>query len=127
MQSSPTCPCGSGVSSSILENYVVTFANGEPIVIGSPGTQTLPARIGARLGRSIRVDDLSPVSRPRFDESIRKRLAGRNDVSAYGVRKIRRGIRGQRREQNGRAKENRDFSFAKNVDELGSRPDLIFG
>ena len=50
--------------------------------------QILPACVGARLRRAVRVDDLAPTPRPRLYERVGKGFTCRHDVAAQGIWKI---------------------------------------
>src|SRR5687768_14939851 len=88
--------------------------------------QALAAGIGARLGWPVRVDDLPPVSGPRFNESVRESFTRRYDVAADGVWKIYLRSLCKSREQNGRTEKYRDFRFTKNGNQIRAGTDLVF-
>src|SRR5947209_3920586 len=49
---------------------------------GLPWPQTLAAGVGARLGRTVGVDDLASAAGPGLHERAREGFAGRHDVAA---------------------------------------------
>ena len=97
------------------------------MVIGLPRAQALAARVGARLGGAVGVDDLTPRPGPGLDERARKGFARRHDVAAERIRKIDLGGCREGGEQHRRTEQHRDLGLAQDGEEVGAGPDLLLG
>ena len=125
MQSSPASPWGSGRRLAGLEDDVGDVRERRADGDGLPRPQALAARVGARLGGSVGVDDLPPAPGPRLHEGGGKGLARRDDEAADRVREIQLGGRRERGQQDGRAEEHGDLGLAEDGDEVRAGPDLL--
>ena len=92
-----------------LEDHVGDVSEWRPNGDGLPWPQTLPTGVGARLCRTVRVDDLPSAPGPRRHKRTGERLARRHDVAAQRIRQIHLGAWRKSGKQHRRTEEHGDL------------------
>ena len=123
----PHLPVGQRAKAADLEDDVGDVGERGTDGDGFPRTQALTARVGARLGGAVGVDDLPPSPGPRLHERAGEGLAGGHDVAAQRIGQVQLGRLREGGEENRRAEEHRDLRLAEDGDEVRAGPDLLLG
>ena len=123
----PHLPVGQRAKAAHLEHDVGDAGKRGADGDGLSRTQALTARVGARLGGTVGVDDLPPSPRPRFDQRAGECLAGWHDVTAQRIGQVHLGGLCEGGEEDRRAEEHRDLGLAEDGDEVRAGPDLLLG